>query len=34
MIVKIQNQARDYAWGSTTLMAEALGLAPTGGPMA
>ena len=34
MIVKIQNQARDYAWGSTTLMAEALGFEPTGGPMA
>jgi mannose-6-phosphate isomerase len=34
MIVKIQNQARDYAWGSTTLMAEALGITATGGPMA
>ena len=34
MIVKIENQPRDYAWGSTTLMPEALGLPATGGPMA
>ncbi len=34
MIVKIENEARDYAWGSTTLMADALGLTATGGPMA
>ena len=34
MIEKIENQARDYAWGSTTLLAEELGFAATGGPMA
>ncbi len=34
VIVKIENQARDYAWGSTTLMHEALGLPASGGPMA
>ena len=34
MIVKISNTPRDYAWGSTTLMAEMLGVEPTGAPMA
>jgi len=34
VIEKIENQARDYAWGSTTLMTEVLGLESTGGPMA
>ncbi len=34
MIEKIENQARDYAWGSTALLAEELGFTPTGGPMA
>ena len=34
MIEKIENQARDYAWGSTTLLADELGFAATGGPMA
>ncbi len=34
MIEKIENQARDYAWGSTTLMTEVLGLESTGRPMA
>jgi mannose-6-phosphate isomerase len=34
VIVKIENQARDYAWGSTTLMSDALGLPATGDPMA
>lgn len=34
MIVKIENQPRDYAWGSTTLMTEALGIKSTGKPMA
>lgn len=34
MIVKISNTPRDYAWGSTTLMAELLGVEATGTPMA
>lgn len=34
MIEKIENQPRDYAWGSTTLMTEALGITATGKPMA
>lgn len=34
MIVKIENQARDYAWGSTTLLADFLGFEATGEPMA
>ena len=34
MIVKISNTPRDYAWGSTTLMAELLGVEPDGTPMA
>ncbi len=34
MIEKIENQARDYAWGSTTLLADELGFEATGGPMA
>jgi len=34
MIRKITNQARDYAWGSKTLIADFFGLPATGGPMA
>ena len=34
MIVKISNEPRDYAWGSTTLMTDALGIPATGKPMA
>lgn len=34
MIVKIENEARDYAWGSTHLLADYLGFEPTGDPMA
>jgi mannose-6-phosphate isomerase len=34
VIEKIENQARDYAWGSTTLLADELGFEATGGPMA
>ena len=34
MIRQITNSARDYAWGSTTLMTDCLGLTATGGPMA
>lgn len=34
MIVKIENQARDYAWGSTVLLSDELGFDATGGPMA
>jgi mannose-6-phosphate isomerase len=34
VIVKIENQPRDYAWGSPTLMTEALGIKSTGKPMA
>lgn len=34
MIEKIENLARDYAWGSTTLLSDELGFTPTGGPMA
>lgn len=34
MIVKLQNQARDYAWGSKTLIPDYFGIAATGRPMA
>ncbi|RZT58065.1 mannose-6-phosphate isomerase type 1 [Microcella alkaliphila] len=34
MIVRIANTPRDYAWGSTTAIAELLGTAPSGGPEA
>lgn len=34
MIVKIENQARDYAWGSTELLSQELGFEATGHPMA
>ena len=34
MLVKLTNDPRDYSWGSRTLMADALALAETGGPMA
>lgn len=34
MIERIVNQARDYAWGSHSLMSDVLGLPATGGPMA
>lgn len=34
MIVKISNEPRDYAWGSKTLMPDALGITATGKPMA
>ena len=34
MLVKITNNARDYAWGSTTLMPDYFGVPATGRPMA
>lgn len=34
MFVEITNQPRDYAWGSTTLIPELLGVAPDGRPQA
>lgn len=34
MIVKLQNQAREYAWGSKTLIPDYFGIAATGRPMA
>jgi mannose-6-phosphate isomerase len=34
MFVRIDNTPRDYAWGSTTAMAELLGRAPSGKPEA
>ena len=34
MIVKLQNEARDYAWGSKTLISDYLGVPATGRPMA
>lgn len=34
MILKITNSARDYAWGSHTLIPEYFGVQPTGRPMA
>ncbi|WAC65280.1 mannose-6-phosphate isomerase, class I [Agrococcus sp. SL85] len=34
MFVPIANEPRDYAWGSSTLIAEYLGRAPSGGPEA
>lgn len=34
MLLKITNQARDYAWGSRTLISDYFGIAATGKPMA
>ena len=34
MFVEIANEPRDYAWGSTTAIAELLGTPPSGGPQA
>lgn len=34
MFVEIANEPRDYAWGSTTLIPELLGVAPDGRPQA
>lgn len=34
MLFKITNSARDYAWGSATLIPDYFGVAPTGRPMA
>jgi mannose-6-phosphate isomerase len=34
MIIKLHNQARDYAWGSKTLIPDYFGVAETGRPMA
>jgi mannose-6-phosphate isomerase len=34
MFVRIDNTPRDYAWGSTTAIAELLGRTPSGGPEA
>lgn len=34
MIVKLQNQARDYAWGSKNLISDYFAIAATGRPMA
>lgn len=34
MFVEITNEPRDYAWGSTTLIPELFGVAPTGEPQA
>ena len=34
MLIKLSNEARDYAWGSRTLMVDQLAAAATGGPMA
>lgn len=34
MIVKLQNQAREYSWGSRTLIPDYFGIAATGRPMA
>lgn len=34
MILRIENSARDYAWGSKTLITDYLGLPETGRPMA
>ncbi|MFN3707873.1 mannose-6-phosphate isomerase, class I [Microcella sp.] len=34
MILRIANTPRDYAWGSTTAIAELLGTEPSGGPEA
>jgi mannose-6-phosphate isomerase len=34
MFVRIDNTPRDYAWGSTTAIADLLGRAPSGGPEA
>lgn len=34
MILRITNQARDYAWGSTTLIPDYFGIPETGRPMA
>ncbi|HBU43720.1 MAG TPA: mannose-6-phosphate isomerase, class I, partial [Microbacterium sp.] len=34
MLVPLTNTPRDYAWGSTTLIAELEGRTPTGAPEA
>lgn len=34
MLLKLQNDALDYAWGSTTLISEYFGITPTNRPMA
>lgn len=34
MLLRIENTPRDYAWGSTTAIAELLGSRPSGGPEA
>jgi len=34
MLLKITNQARDYAWGSRTLISDYFGIPATGQPMA
>lgn len=34
MLLRIENTPRDYAWGSTTAIAELLGSTPSGGPEA
>ena len=34
MLLKITNQARDYAWGSRTLISDYFGIPATGKPMA
>jgi mannose-6-phosphate isomerase len=34
VLVKITNNARDYAWGSTTLIPDYFGVPATGRPMA
>ncbi|MFM2352432.1 MAG: hypothetical protein RL096_913 [Actinomycetota bacterium] len=34
MLIKITNTARDYAWGSRTLISDYFGTQPTGQPMA
>ncbi|HEV7566927.1 MAG TPA: type I phosphomannose isomerase catalytic subunit, partial [Microbacteriaceae bacterium] len=34
MFVRIGNTPRDYAWGSTSAIAELLGTAPSGKPEA
>lgn len=34
MLLRIENTPRDYAWGSTTAIAELLGTTPSGGPEA
>ena len=34
LIIKLTNEAKDYAWGSFDLLADVLGFEPSGGPMA